>query len=59
MKLKATASSEDFTKHVHRMTSFVMSHYSAATMISENGGLLTYRVPKEQVGWHLKLAATQ
>lgn len=39
----------DFVKQVDRLTQFINSHFPSAELIGENGGLLTYRIPQEEM----------
>jgi ABC-type multidrug transport system ATPase subunit len=47
--VKLHVHAETFDQQVSNLTAFVTGLFSEAKLISENGGLITYRVPKEQM----------
>jgi ABC-type multidrug transport system ATPase subunit len=44
-----SSSSSHYEARVQRVTDFLVSHYPKATLLSDNGGLLTFRLPGENI----------
>jgi ABC-type multidrug transport system ATPase subunit len=40
---------KDFEKQLEELSNFVRGMFPSATMISENGGLITYQIPREEM----------
>lgn len=57
IKLLVSGTGVDPSRRIHEATSFVSSLFPHSTLISENGGLVTYQIPKEEM--KMGLAFTQ
>jgi len=49
----------DFTKQVDQLTSFVNSMFPSAAILSENGGLITYQIPREEMKMGLAFSSIE